>query len=281
MFMIQNQSQSSMQCSIDSPLPADPCYYRKKLVHKQSMSSMCPKVLPLTSENLSKISRVDASYTPLARFCNEFGTDTVGLTESNTYKSARKQMHPHEVVESPQIMSFPFHNDSRFLPTAEHDYPGGNSDTSSLLFNSSVYSRQRLNSYASHTAQSLSGQATYYRRNYSKNRADDASSQFSHRRRYNGVTPPSLSTLRDDETMVSQKKRQSTSKLALKLKQGLSKSSNISEHHYTETVKKSSWFKKLWKLMKPKSTTSKKCISEPVWYSQFRCNPPPPATFAS
>ncbi|OBZ81833.1 hypothetical protein A0J61_10118 [Choanephora cucurbitarum] len=245
------------------------------------MNSVYSKVLPLTFENLSKISRVDDSYTPLARFCNEVGTDIIGLAESNTSISARRLMRPHEVVESPHLMSFPFHNDSRFLPTAEHDYPGGNSDTSSLLFNSSVYTRQRLNSATSYTTQSILGQAATYRRNCRMNRADDVSSLFSHRRRYTGVTPSSLSTLRDDETMVSQKKRQSTCKLTFKLKQGLSKNSNISEHNYTETVKKTSWFKKLWKLMRPKPATPKKTISEPVWYSQFRCNPPPPTAFTS
>lgn len=45
----------------------------------------------------------------------------------------------------------------------------------------------------------------------------------------------------------------------------------------TAPINRGPWYEKLWKLIKPISLVKKGGKSaKTVWYSQFRCNPPPP-----
>ncbi|KAI9261347.1 hypothetical protein EDC94DRAFT_609944 [Helicostylum pulchrum] len=303
------------------------------------------RIYPLTLENVSKVELADPSSMPLARFCNElkapepiYNTNTGSTT---TRKMVRK-FQQDKVIESPRLLPFPYHNDSYFLPTAEHDYPGGFSvtDASSSMVSLSVYttgSRQHLTNNSTNPSLYHPQQRGYQRQLlsspskshfYSKKRHDDDTlSNYSNKRRAISVTPSSPSTLRED-TIVPQRKRRSNNRFALKFKQKLlafkSSNSTILESRLQHPLSSSAsivsntvvlttndttttkikqqryeslqyntprqqqqqpvncaWYEKLWKFIKPASLVKKDNRSsitptKAVWYSQFRCNPPPP-----
>ncbi|KAL9559540.1 hypothetical protein MBANPS3_000366 [Mucor bainieri] len=302
------------------------------------------KIYPLTLENLSKVELAEPSSMPLARYCNEIRSASshhISAYPESNISSQRRSPHRRvqqqdKVIESPRLLPFPYHNDSHFLPTAEHDYPGGCSttDASSSLVSLSVHtvaSRQHLASppsltfpsrvYHRQLITSPRGQHENYYNAPSYN-DDDMTSSISQKRRATSVTPSSPSTLRED-IMVPQKKRRSNNRFASKFKKNLlrfkSNSSTIMEttscqnsyyspstsavwtatlndrspaqQHPTatsNTTATASWFEKLWKFFRPSSTSFVKksrqnassassATGEPVWYSQFRCNPPPPS----
>lgn len=328
-------------------------YYSRKRSNRGdgssiSSSSVESKIYPLTLENLSKVELAEPSSMPLARYCNEIRSASSHISaypESNISSQRRspqrRVQQQDKVIESPRLLPFPYHNDSHFLPTAEHDYPGGccsATDASSSLVSLSVHtvtSRQHLASppssltfpsrvYHRQLITSPRGQHENYYNTPSYN-DDDMTSSISQKRRATSVTPSSPSTLRED-IMVPQKKRRSNNRFASKFKKNLlrfkSSSSTIMEtascqnssyyapstsavwtatlndrpsaqQHQTATTTSNSnpsWFEKLWKFFRPSSTSSfvKKSrqnassassatTGEPVWYSQFRCNPPPPS----
>ncbi|KAI8063115.1 hypothetical protein BDF21DRAFT_402838 [Thamnidium elegans] len=292
-------------------------------------------------ENVSKVELADPSNMPLARFCSELETPEpiYNISTGSTRKMVRK-FQQDKVIESPRLLPFPYHNDSYFLPTAEHDYPGGFSvtDGSSSMVSLSVYttgSRQHLSNNSTNPSLYHPQQRGYQRQLlsspskshfYSKKRYDDDTlSNYSNKRRAISVTPSSPSTLRED-TIVPQRKRRSNNRFALKFKQKLLgfKSSNstileynnnsahlqhplsssasiisntvvLTTNNTTTKVKQqryeslqyntpqpvnSAWYEKLWKFIKPASLVKKdnrsSTSTKAVWYSQFRCNPPPP-----
>ncbi|KAI9366647.1 hypothetical protein BD770DRAFT_376677 [Pilaira anomala] len=302
---------------------------------KDNTPPIIHKIYPLTLENVSKVELADPSHMPLARYCSEIDTPNPTYTPStgSTRKMLRK-FQQDKVLESPRLLPFPYHNDSYFLPTAEHDYPGGISttDTSSSMVSLSVYtagSRQHLSNHAQqrgYQRQLLSSPPKSHF--YSQKRYDDDNlSNYSNKRRAISVTPSSPSTLRE-ESIVPQRKRRSNNRFALKFKQKLlrfkSLNSTISEYHHHRThlqhplssadsiisttvvltsndtttkvkqqryedlqyntplpTSNNVWYEKLWKLIKPapnvkKLNKSPTSSTKAVWYSQFRCNPPPP-----
>lgn len=311
----------------------------KKSLSKDETVEIVRKLYPLTMENVSKVELADPSSMPLARYCSEM--ESPEAVYAPFTPSTRKMLRrPKEVMESPRVLPFPYHNDSHFLPTAEHDYPGGlaaTTDASSSIANLSVHtmgSRQHLSSNSTST---ILHHPHYQQRGYQrqllscppkshfysqKRYDDDNMSNYSNKRRAVSVTLSSPSTLQE-ETMVAPKKRRSHNKFAFKFKQNLLRfksNSTILEttHHCnrlqhplsssasiisntliltndTTTTKvkqqryeslqynmppvsNGPWYEKLWKLIKPTSLV-KKSIKSPqktVWYSQFRCNPPPP-----
>lgn len=190
---------------------------------------------PLTLENLSKVQFIEPSNTPLARYCQELEKPSYYTESIYSKTSSKKRLIKEEkdhVLESPRLIPFPYHNDSFFLPTAEHDSPGNavTADTTSSYvslhtFGSRSLLRQHQNSKASLVS--------------------------SIQRKASTVTP---SSLRD--VMVPQH-------------------SLTSDTQQPKVTKKSPWYKKLWKFLRPVKKQTK--IEEPVWYSQFRSNPPPPA----
>lgn len=301
--------------------------------HSSTPSTPPPQqISPLTLENLLKVELADPASMPLARYCSEmeaapFHPAYSESTISVTRKSQHRRQQQDKVLESPRILPFPYHNDSSFLPTAEHDYPGGCSttDASSSMVSFSIRtmgSRQQLISPPSsyhpnrgYQRQILSSRSTpqhdYYRpRRYDD---DDTMSSWSHKRRAASVTPSSPSTLRDEAIMMvpQKKRRNNNSKFASRFKRNLlrfkSNNSTILESRSpqpsitTNSTNKtcssfghtfngpdqcnespsSSWYEKLWKFLRPqpsvKKSPSSKSASTPVWYSQFRCNPPPPS----
>lgn len=332
-------------------------HLRYKKGDSSSISSSSEhKIYPLTLENLSKVELAEPSSMPLARYCNDIrsASHISAYPESNISsqrKSPQRRIQQQDkVIESPRLLPFPYHNDSYFLPTAEHDYPGGCSttDTSSSMISLSIHtvgSRQHLTKQPSLTfpnrvyhrqlLTSPRGQHEAYSNAHSYD--DDMTSTISQKRRATSVTPSSPSTLRED-VMVPQKKRRSNNKFATRFKKNLlrfkSNSSTILEStscnssYYspstsvvwtttlndgqsaqqprsrkessikTTNTNNASWFEKLWKFLRPspsssssssstsfvkknhqKSTTSScSATDEPVWYSQFRCNPPPPSS---
>lgn len=311
-------------------------YYSQQPTKREDNSSISSgsvenKIYPLTLENLSKVALAEPSSMPLARYCNEIrsASHISAYPESNISSQRRspqrRVQQQDKVIESPRLLPFPYHNDSHFLPTAEHDYPGGCSttDASSSLVSLSVHtvaSRQHLASppsltfpsrvYHRQLVTSPRGQhENYY--NAHRYNDDDMTSSISQKRRATSVTPSSPSTLRED-IMVPQKKRRSNNKFASKFKKNLlrfkSSSSTIMEtsSYYSpsssavwtatlndhqpaqQNTNNASWLEKLWKFFRPSSTSFVKksrqnasstssATGEPVWYSQFRCNPPPPS----
>ncbi|KAG2205678.1 hypothetical protein INT47_008035 [Mucor saturninus] len=315
-----------------------PSSSNKKSLTKEETVEIVRKLYPLTMENVSKVELADPSSMPLARYCSEMGTPEAIYAPFTP--SARKMLRrPQEVLESPRVLPFPYHNDSYFLPTAEHDYPGGltATDASSSIVSLSVHtmgSRQHLSSNSTSTSlYHPHHQQRGYQRQllscppkshfYSQKRYDDDNmSNYSNKRRAVSVTPSSPSTLRE-ETLVAPKKRRGHNKFAFKFKQNLlrfkSNNSTILEttHHCnrlqhplsssasiisntliltndttttkvkqqryeslqynTAPVNNGPWYEKLWKLIKPTTLVKKNSKSpKTVWYSQFRCNPPPP-----
>ncbi|GAN10060.1 hypothetical protein MAM1_0317c09595 [Mucor ambiguus] len=329
--------------STPSSIDETSSYYsqqRSKRGDNSSISSnSVEKIYPLTLENLSKVELAEPSSMPLARYCNEIrsaSSQVSAYPESNISSQRRspqrRVQQQDRVIESPRLLPFPYHNDSHFLPTAEHDYPGGCSttDASSSLVSLSVHtvaSRQYLASPPSLTFPNRvyhrqlitppRGQHENYYNTTSYN-DDDMTSSVSQKRRATSVTPSSPSTLRED-IMVPQKKRRSNNRFASKFKKNLlrfkSNSSTIMEtascqnsyyspsasavwtatlndhspaQQHQTAINNTSWFEKLWKFFRPSSTSFVKksrqnassassATGEPVWYSQFRCNPPPPS----
>lgn len=309
---------------------------RRKSLSKEQNVDIVRKIYPLTLENVSKVELADPSSMPLARYCNEMETPEAVYAPFTA--STRKMLRrPQEVLESPRVLPFPYHNDSYFLPTAEHDYPGGltATDASSSMISLSVHtmgSRQHLSSNSTSTSLYHPHQQRGYQRQllscppkshfYSQKRYDDDTmSNYSNKRRAVSVTPSSPSTLRE-EIIVPPKKRRSHNKFAFKFKQNLlrfksnspileTNNSNHLQHplsssasiisntliltndtsttkvkqqryealqYNTAPVNNGSWYEKLWKLIKPTSLIKKDNKStKTVWYSQFRCNPPPPS----
>jgi hypothetical protein len=96
----------------------------------------------LTEENISKVLFADPSNTPLARFCNELECSTIYSSSTSSSQNQSRLTTADSVLESPRILPFPYHNDSYFLPTAEHDYPGGSTNDTSSMANISIGSRQ-------------------------------------------------------------------------------------------------------------------------------------------
>ncbi|KAI8882626.1 hypothetical protein K501DRAFT_285753 [Backusella circina FSU 941] len=96
----------------------------------------------LTEENISKVQFVDPSSTPLARFCSELECSTIYSSSTNSSQNQSRFTAADSVLESPRVLPFPYHNDSYFLPTAEHDYPGGSTNDTSSMANLSIGSRQ-------------------------------------------------------------------------------------------------------------------------------------------
>jgi hypothetical protein len=331
----------------------------QQLRKQQSSNNLQPKVYPLTLENLSKVKAADPSNMPLARYCNEIEASVTEpayrpSSRASTKKTLHRRPSEDKVLESPRLLPFPYHNDSYFLPTAEHDYPGGCSsvatDASSSVASLSIHtmgSRQNLfNSHSTSAASSLYHRGGYQRQLlsspskshlYSPKRFneddDDKMSSYSNKRRAASVTPSSASTSLREDVIVPQKRkmrrRSSNNKFALVFKQNLlrfksnspilecsnnshiqtSASSIISKtlvstpindttkvqqkryedlqcNNNTSKSDGNSWYEKLWKLLKPSSsflgkrnsnaTSYATTATGPVWYSQFRCNPPPP-----
>lgn len=325
-------------------------HHRYKKGDSNSISSSSEhKISLLTLENLSKIELAEPSSMPLARYCNEIksASHISAYPESNISsqrKSPQRRIQQQDkVIESPRLLPFPYHNDSYFLPTAEHDYPGGCSitDTSSSMASVSIHTVGFRHHLASSPSLTFPNRAhhrqliTSPRRQHetysnAHNYGDDMTSTISQKRRAISVTPSSPSTLRED-VMVPQKKRRSNNKFATRFKKNLLRfksnnstileSTSCSSSYYspstsvvwtttlnddqsaqqllsrkessikTTNTNNTSWFEKLWKFLRPSSsstsfvkknhqkatTSSSSATDEPVWYSQFRCNPSPPS----
>ncbi|CEP15414.1 hypothetical protein [Parasitella parasitica] len=319
--------------------------FKKGDDNSTSSNSVEFKVYPLTLENLSKIGLAEPSSTPLARYWSEL-SQISDYHESNISLQRRNPRRCHQrqdkVLESPRLLPFPYHNDSQFLPTAEHDYPGGcsSTDASSSLISFSVCtrgSRQRLGNQPSLT---FSNRARHRQLMASPPREqlkpqshvhihDDNSitSSMSQKRRASSVTPTSPSTLHQDIEVPQKRRRSSNNNFTTRFKRKLlrfkSNSSTIleknscSKSYYSPsssvvwtttindrqsvqfcqsrketaanaTTSKTSWLDKLWKLFRLQRPFAKRnrlnnatstCSTDggPVWYSQFRCNPPPPS----
>lgn len=73
--------------------------------------------LPLTKENLENLQSTQLDHDDiLGRYCQEISRNTV---RNNTRSHSTPPFRSDEVVASPRILPFPYHNDSMFLPTAE------------------------------------------------------------------------------------------------------------------------------------------------------------------
>ncbi|KAI7866782.1 hypothetical protein BDF14DRAFT_1809959 [Spinellus fusiger] len=104
------------------PLPA---YYQAKLDERRSYKNdeKNSTQLPLTKENLMRMHQQSPS--PVSRLVHYYDSLTHAVSErtSNSHVQPRSYKHRPSsvdtVVESPRILTFPYHNDSFFLPTAE------------------------------------------------------------------------------------------------------------------------------------------------------------------
>lgn len=228
---------------------------QQHLQKQQSLNSF-QKVYPLTLENVSRVQTADPSNMPLARYCSEMEERAATPESSNrrpssttsTRKTLRRTLQEDTVLESPRLLPFPYHNDSYFLPTAEHDYPGGCSvvtDASSSRASLSIHtfgSRQNLSINYSTSGNSLyhphqqrggyqrqllssptSKSSLYSAKRYNTIDDDDTMSNYSNKRRAASVTPSLLSTLHVSSEVPQKKmrRRSSNNKFASVFKQNL------------------------------------------------------------
>ncbi|KAI7902603.1 uncharacterized protein BX663DRAFT_509811 [Cokeromyces recurvatus] len=285
--------------------------------HHKLIEEQDQHIYPLTFENVSKIELAEPSLMPLARYWNEMERNHHHTTAITHKRQRRKQ---DQVVESPRLLPFPYHNDSYFLPTAEHDYPGGGystTDTSSMvslsLHNNNTLTSSRLHLSSSPKRSLLKNHQTCFIPKY--NTSSSLSSSSSSLSLSSSSPSSSLSTTALSHNTVSQKKQhpynrsntttttststittttligtttRTTTALAIKLKHLF----RIKTYHPTanETHCSSSkqegthWYHKFCKLLIKKSNKRQHqekravvVVEQPVWYSEFRCNPPPPS----
>ncbi|KAI8887330.1 hypothetical protein K501DRAFT_283321 [Backusella circina FSU 941] len=203
-------------------------------------------------ENVSKVTLADPSSMPLARFCKEM--------ESSTHLASTTSLPrlTDSVMESPRLLPFPYHNDAYFLPTAEHDYPGYSTDTSSM----------------SSSRQYMSSLASVNRGNFSRLQTPAGR-----------VSPMRQETFEDWKNEYVKDQKHFISRIKNRILRASCSNSN------------SAWYKKLWDRLSTTKPQIKKKTSmvtlkpsqfdtgmrnstscTPVWYSQFRCNPTPPPT---
>lgn len=203
------------------------------------------KESPLTLENVAKIQDADASGMPLARYCY---SPVYYHTPSTKRKRNMTRPSRDNVLESPRILPFPYHNDSFFLPTAEHDYPGRGSlitDTCSTVSH---------HTYETQVSRPSNSYQSQYRRWYSPQQKRSRASA--------PVTPV-------HEGVVSQKTKHH--RLVYKIKNfnfnfkidTLTKTFGNKYKEINEK-KKVSWYEKIKKFFK-KDTSA----SGPVCYNQF------------
>lgn len=248
---------------------------------------------PLTHENLSKIRLVDPSETPLARYCS---------TVHGSQTSLKKKRHQDCVLESPRIVAFPYHNDSFFLPTAEHDYPGSGLDTASIASLSvhTIGSRSTLRQQQPPSPVSAGFRRSSFQRRMSATTRDHGSiTSKNSRSLYNNKRrSASFSTVL---THSEQSSKYGSKRLGRRLKQGLLRfKSTIALNSHDELYSNSSssvpslastktsltedeaepsahrtWYKKLWKFIKPTEKSRAETLSptDPVWYTQYKSNP--------
>lgn len=250
------------------------------------------KDFPLTLENVAKIQDADPLGTPLARYCYELNSSPASFTNSIHSTGCRKKRNisrqsRDNVLESPRLLPFPYHNDSFFLPTAEHDYPGKGgimaADTSSSVAS--------LHTYESQIA-SISRPSSSYQSHYRRQQTCYSPHPQKRSRPSIQVTPE----LPIPDGAVSQKKhRGDRTHLVNRLKNNFRRNRNTKfnfdfkidsfllaktfgfQQKYkelNESKKKLSWFEKIKKLFK-KDDNKGTSTSGPVWYNQFNCTPTP------
>lgn len=176
--------------------------------------------IPLTKENLARVASDDEGSSLLMERYYQGSPRSKSIMSTTTTTDT--------VMPSPRLLPFPYHNDSTFLPTAEHHHRC-----------SSPY-------------QSWAVAA-------STRRASSVSAECPPPRR------PSLASPR----------RQTSSPHPLSFQQ---------RHRMSRKQKsdsKRNWLRRLWKLFTLRKRKSVSMERSPVWYTQFKANPPPPPGLAT
>ncbi|KAG0174895.1 hypothetical protein DFQ28_000750 [Apophysomyces sp. BC1034] len=197
-----------------------------------------PKVSPLTEENVSRIGDAEPPLALLTRYCNE--------TRPPLYTRRRQKRRSSSkdlVMESPRSLSFPYHNDSMFLPTVEQVqyYPAGSPSASIVSFSSYASSRPPTpTSIASRLAPTLIG----------PNDQRSMSSQ-------NQAPPPPPPPPPTSESSNLAKRLNSLRKRVF--------------HKDDEEEKRNHWLRRLWTTLqkKKKKKTVPTCQMDVVWYNQY------------
>ncbi|KAI9315089.1 hypothetical protein BX666DRAFT_1959252 [Dichotomocladium elegans] len=200
--------------------------------------------LPLTKENLSLVEEYSEEAEPsislLARYYNELPLPAPPMSSRRERRvSSTTSTHSDMVMASPRLSPFPYHNDSLFLPMAEHHHHG------------SISSR----------CQSPVGSMASQRRASAAERRPSPLSVIPPRRQ--ASAPPMERIRRPTMPASSSSMMTTTTKLKAALPQSVM-------HWFSKVlgVKKK----------KATSMPAKRLAeNSPVWYTQFSANPPPPA----
>lgn len=243
------------------------------------------KDTPLTLENVARIQDADPSGTPLARYC--LGPSPSYYT-TNTRRKRYITSKPSRdnVLESPRILPFPYHNDSFFLPTAEHDHPG-----SSSMIIDSTSSIASANTINESQVTSIRRPSSSYQSHYRRQQISYTPHPQKRSRGPTQVTPESAIP----EGVVSQKTHRGADRvthLVYRFKNNFFRNNNKSSTTFNFNFKidaflfsktfgelknepkkknKLSWYEKLRKFFKKDSDGTS--ASGPVWHNQFKCNP--------
>ncbi|KAI8368291.1 uncharacterized protein BYT42DRAFT_586052 [Radiomyces spectabilis] len=201
------------------------------------------KSLPLTKENLMVFNDHQAKQPPpKKRVYSSLGHSTVS--------SWRKHCRQDVVLESPHISPFPYHNDSLFLPLAEHtpplSHPSSNkSSTSGSQSSSSTLSRSGCGSHTSLWHNSSHVELKQIKQEPATNLPRRAAS-----------APP----------LMDRKRHRSLP-------------SKMASFHIGKLLKRL-FHATIPKRNSKKATSSPIDTSSTVWYSQYTANPAPPAGLA-
>ncbi|KAI9485615.1 MAG: hypothetical protein EXX96DRAFT_545802 [Benjaminiella poitrasii] len=228
-----------------------------------------PSLDRLTFENVSKLDLADPSVMPLARYWN----DDCHVVPHKPRRCQKRAIHMDKVIESPRLLPFPYHNDSCFLPTAEHDYPGSSSHppsfSSSSLVSLSLQTSHNRSSLPPPTrilpSPSLSTTRGVLPRHAPRrpSRNDDMHHTSSVHVTLSALVPQSTLTTKLKRLFCPQRPLEVTVK---------SEEKEVKTTRWCDTIW-IWWLKKRNAWGRQERTTP---VEQPVWYSEFRCNPPPP-----
>ncbi|KAI8061860.1 uncharacterized protein B0P05DRAFT_556979 [Gilbertella persicaria] len=202
--------------------------------------------LPLTKENLLKLQ--NQSSVQKDEILNRFYQ---GLTKN---RRQRCQSNPHKddvVVASPWVLPFPYHNDSMFLPTAEHiQYKQHNASIITATYSSSSLLESNL---TKRRPKSTPGGS------YSTTICSSLKKQHQRKRR---------ALMSQYESVMTENQG------SLTLSSSLSSLSSNSIQEITMPITKKSWLlKRLLRLFKKQKKHTNDNHST-VWYCQYTNNPP-------
>ncbi|KAI9494836.1 hypothetical protein BDB00DRAFT_817259 [Zychaea mexicana] len=242
--------------------------------------------LPLTKENLSRYvhqqEETEPSFTLMSRYYNDLPPPSPVLSARRERRNSSNTTSSDFVVATPRLSPFPYHNDSLFLPTAEQQH---NSTISSRRSNSPTPSIDTFSSYpgvrrASAAERRPSPLATVPpRRQASAPPLDRATTRkFAKQDCQDSATTPKkarswwlwLSKLLTIKLKKKKAHASSSSSLSTSSKRSIATSSLPTASMTTATTAATTLT----------AATCRLNEGSPVWYSQFRANPPPPSALA-